>query len=181
LLPENRVDEPAIDPLEWLGGIARTERASLAGIARSEGLTAEEALECVQDALSTMLARERAEISADAEHAVATLRTIVRNAARNHRRKHHRAKPHLPVEACCETRADGVTPEDAIAHAEEIVRLRTCVSELCGVQRAVVTLRLLDERSGEDVARELGLTRGHVDVIVHRAKDALRACILRSA
>ncbi len=52
-----------------------------------------------------------------------------------------------------------------------------CVTELCGVQRAVVTLRLLEERSGEDVAESLGLTRGHVDVLVHRAKQALRVCM----
>ena len=57
------------------------------------------------------------------------------------------------------------------------MRLRTCVAELCGVQRAVVMLRLLDEQSGEDVAATLGLSRGHVDVLVHRAKAALRVCM----
>jgi RNA polymerase sigma-70 factor (ECF subfamily) len=41
----------------------------------------------------------------------------------------------------------------------------------------VVTLRLLEERSGEDVAETLGLSRGYVDVLVHRAKAALRVCM----
>jgi RNA polymerase sigma-70 factor (ECF subfamily) len=54
------------------------------------------------------------------------------------------------------------------------------VAELCSVQRAVVMLRLLDERSGEDVAEALGITRGHVDVLVHRAKAALRVCMRAS-
>ena len=69
------------------------------------------------------------------------------------------------------------TAEELLGHAEEVVRLHACVSELCGVQRAVVTLRLLEERSGEDVADALGLTRAHVDVLVHRAKGALRVCM----
>ena len=58
-----------------------------------------------------------------------------------------------------------------------MVRLRACVAELCSVQRAVVMLRLLEERSGEDVAEVLGITRGHVDVLVHRAKASLRVCM----
>jgi len=56
-------------------------------------------------------------------------------------------------------------------------RLRACVSELCEIQRAVVTLRMLDERPGEDVAMVLGISRGHVAVLLHRAKRALRACM----
>lgn len=58
--------------------------------------------------------------------------------------------------------------------------LSESLSELVRTERAslvAVTLRLLDERSGEDVAIELGLTRGHVDVLVHRAKSALRQCM----
>jgi RNA polymerase sigma-70 factor (ECF subfamily) len=62
-------------------------------------------------------------------------------------------------------------------HAENTVRLRQCLASPCSVQRAVVTLRLLDERSGEDVADALGLSRGYVDVLVHRAKAALRLCM----
>jgi RNA polymerase sigma-70 factor, ECF subfamily len=80
---------------------------------------------------------------------------------------------------------DGLEPTDDaadselwIARAEEHVRVQACVARLCDTQRAVVTLRLLDERGGEDVAAALGLTRGHVDVLLHRAKHALRACLI---
>jgi len=38
-------------------------------------------------------------------------------------------------------------------------------------------LRLLEERAGEDVAAVLGITRGHVDVLLHRAKASLRECM----
>jgi RNA polymerase sigma-70 factor (ECF subfamily) len=45
----------------------------------------------------------------------------------------------------------------------------------------VVTLRLLEERPGEDVAAALGITPGHVAVLLHRAKQALRVCMTSTA
>ena len=51
--------------------------------------------------------------------------------------------------------------------------------ELAEVQRAVVTLRMLDDVVGEDVARQLGLTPGHVAVLLHRAKGQLITCMRR--
>jgi RNA polymerase sigma-70 factor (ECF subfamily) len=161
--------------MDRLCSLVRYERRALVSVARSEGLNAEESLECVQDALLTMLGRDD-----PPEHAIATLKTVVRNAARNFRRRHRRAKDHQPFD---EERGASSEPdaEGLVSHAEDVVRLRMCVAELCGVQRAVVMLRLLEERSGEDVAVTLGLTRGHVDVLVHRAKAALRVCMRHSA
>jgi DNA-directed RNA polymerase specialized sigma24 family protein len=43
---------------------------------------------------------------------------------------------------------------------------------------APASKRLLEERGGEDVASALGLTRGYVDVLLHRAKHSLRACLI---
>ena len=62
---------------------------------------------------------------------------------------------------------------------------------LADVQRAVVTLRMLDDVAGEDVAQALGITPGHVAVLLHRAKINLldlhdqirrepRRCVQRS-
>lgn len=161
------------DPLEEITAIVRKERGALVAIARGEGLRAEEAVEAVQDALCTFLSRGDGE----AEHVTATLKTMVRNAARNARRRHHRALPHDAIEPGSEPSATGPDAEALLVHAEDVVRLRMCVAELCSVQRAVVTLRLLDEQSGEDVALTLGLTRSHVDVLVHRARAALRMCM----
>ena len=117
------------DVLERLSRIVRQERGALVAVARTEGLNAEEAVECVQDALATPL-------------------------------------PAIDPNA-----------EALLSHAEDVVRLRACVAELCSIQRAVITLRLLEERSGEDVAVQLGITRKHVDVLVHRAKASLRVCM----
>jgi RNA polymerase sigma-70 factor (ECF subfamily) len=168
------------DPLERLTTLARTQRAALAAAARAEGATPEEALECVQDALCTFLRVEREGSLPEGEREqIAATFTMVRNAARNLRRRHHRLMPHDVIDATAEPPGDGPSPEALLEHAEDTVRLRACLSELCDVQRAVVTLRLLDERSGEDVAVALGITRGHVDVLVHRARAALRVCMRR--
>lgn len=168
------------DPLEELDALLRGQRGALVAAARGEGVTAEEALECVQDALCTWLRAERdRELPPAREARAAAAFTMVRNAARNLRRRHHRSKPHLPVEdeGLAPLAAGDPAADVLLAHAEETVRLRACLASLCSLQRAVVTLRLLEERSGEDVADALGLSRGYVDVLVHRAKAALRACM----
>jgi RNA polymerase sigma-70 factor (ECF subfamily) len=167
----------ADDALERLSALLRVERRALIAVARSEGLTAEEALECVQDALCTFLARERAGHNTVPDWALASLRVMVRNAARNFRRLHFRLKPHLAIDPEREADAASQSAEELLARAEAMARLRVCVAELCTIQRSVVMLRLLEERSGEDVAELLGLGRGHVDVLVHRAKAALRICM----
>jgi len=68
--------------------------------------------------------------------------------------------------------------ESLLAQAEEHLRLRACVARLCDTQRAVVTLRLLEEQDGKDVAEALGISRAHVDVLLHRAKGRLLACMI---
>jgi RNA polymerase sigma-70 factor (ECF subfamily) len=102
---------------------------------------------------------------------------MVRNAARNRRRRHFRARPHLDLDK--RSLADaGVAPaDDLIAKAEDHVRLQACVDELCEIQKAVVTLRMLEEQPGEDVAQALGITPGYVAVLLHRATRSLRACM----
>jgi RNA polymerase sigma-70 factor (ECF subfamily) len=64
-----------------------------------------------------------------------------------------------------------------MAAAEAHVLLRGCVARLGEIQRGVVTMRMLDGLSGEEAARALDLTPGHVAVLLHRAKRALQRCI----
>ncbi|HEY1954835.1 MAG TPA: sigma-70 family RNA polymerase sigma factor [Polyangiaceae bacterium] len=168
--------DPPQDVLELLSRAVRSERARLAAIARREGLGEEDAVDCVHDAFCTFLQRAiRGDLPDETERR-AYLAGIVKNAARNKRRRHHVARPHDPLD---EHRADAaeIAPDERIARAEEHVRLRACVERLCDTQRAVVTLRMLEERDGEDVAAALGITRGHVDVLLHRARGALFACM----
>jgi RNA polymerase sigma-70 factor (ECF subfamily) len=162
------------DLLEHLSQLVRRQRGALAALARAEGVTAEDAVDCVQEGLCTFL-RRRDLVPEAVDQWAALLATMVRNAARNRRRRHFVARPH---DALAEAQlADEPGIDEVIARAEEHVRLRACVEELCEIQKAVVTLRMLEEQPGEDVARALGISAGHVAVLLHRAKQALRACM----
>lgn len=163
---------------EPLTTLVRTRRASLAALARSEGASPEDAVDCVQEALCTMLTLAReGSLPGDAEQWGAVLAGVVRNAARNRRRRHDRARPHEPLDEGAELASGEQGSEELVARAEQFVRLRLCVAQLCEVQQAVVTLRLLEEQPGDDVARALGISAGHVAVLLHRARASLRVCM----
>jgi len=165
------------DPLARLSDVVRTRRRALTALARGEGLSPEDAVDCVQEGLCTLLdLTQTCGVDPGADPS-GVLMVIVRNAARNRRRRHFLARPHEPLEPNEARDEQLVLQEDLLARAEEHVRLRACVSELCEIQRAVVTLRMLEERPGEDVALALGISKEYVEVLLHRAKRALRACM----
>ena len=165
------------DLLDRLLQAAKTQRGALAAVARHEGLSPEDAVDCVQEGLCTLLDLVRAGQIETVTDPVPMLSTIVRNAARNQRRRHFRSRPHDPIDELELASQDRVFPDELMARAVEQVRLRACVAELCEIQRAVVTLRILEERPGEDVAELLGITKNHAAVLLHRAKTSLRACM----
>jgi RNA polymerase sigma factor (sigma-70 family) len=155
--------------------LVHEHRASLVRVARGEGLGAEDAFDVVQEAFHTFLERaEKTTIAGGDEGARKLLVTLTRNEARNRRRLHAVSRPHTQVDGLA---ADDPSVEDLIASAEEHVRLAGCLRSLGDVQRAVVTLRMLDEAPGESVARTLGISAGHVAVLLHRAKANLLACM----
>jgi RNA polymerase sigma-70 factor, ECF subfamily len=164
----------------FLGEVTRLvheHRASLVSVARGEGLEAEDAFDVVQEAFHTFLERaEKTAITGGAEGARKLLVTLTRNEARNRRRLHAVARPHQPLEAESVPAGDP-SVEDLMSTAEEQVRLAGCLRSLGDVQRAVVTLRMLDEAPGDSVARTLGISPGHVAVLLHRAKANLLACM----
>jgi RNA polymerase sigma-70 factor (ECF subfamily) len=171
-------DHGTADVLDLISRIARERRASLAALARREGVTSEDAVDCVQEALCELLdAAQNGALSADPEEWSGVLAGMVRNAARNRRRRHFVARPHEDIDAHPRAAGDEPAADDVIARAEEHVRLRACVEELCEIQKAVVTLRMLEEQPGEDVAQALGITTGYVAVLLHRAKASLRECL----
>lgn len=166
------------DVLDVLSDLARRGRGELVRVARREGASAEDAVECVQDALCTFLQlAQKKELPRDRTEWPAFLGGIVRNASRNKRRRHHVALPHEDVDALPLVASSGASAEALVAEAEEHVRLRACVDQLCETQKAVVMLRLLEEQPGENVAASLGISRGYVDVLLHRAKASLRVCM----
>ncbi|WP_234945273.1 sigma-70 family RNA polymerase sigma factor [Anaeromyxobacter sp. Fw109-5] len=152
----------------------------LAAVARNEGLGPEDALDAVQEAFQTflLLPHARSLVEMLPKDAAVLLGTLVRNAARNLRRRHHRAAPHEPLGDESPLAAGDVSVDEAIARAEEHVRLLGCVDRLTETQRRVVRLRMLEELSGIETARQLGLVPGRVAVLLHRAKKALLQCLV---
>jgi RNA polymerase sigma-70 factor, ECF subfamily len=162
----------------WVSDLARDHTSALARVARGEGLTAEEALDAVQEGFHTLLSLPQGRMLAmSIDDSRALMGAIVRNAARNMRRKHHRSRPHAELgdESSPADRSPSV--DEMLSQAEQHIQLIGCVNRLGEVQRNVVTLRMLEEASAVDVAATLELPAGHVAVLLHRAKRELLRCM----
>lgn len=165
---------------DWVAGLARDHAGSLAAVARREGLGPSDALDVVQDAFHTLLGRpDTAALRTRPDEAARLLAAIVRNAARNLRRRHHHARPHVDIDDT-ELAAAEPGPDDALDQRITATQLFGCMSRLGDVHRQIVTLRVLEELSGEQAARALGLTPNHVAVLLHRARKELERCMLGS-
>jgi len=162
-----------------IGGLVRQHRGRLAAIARDEGLRPADAFDAVQEAFGRFLARDdAARLIAAPVEAQRVLAAITRNLARNWRRLSAAARPHDSDPAVLDGLASpqpGV--DELLGEAEERLRLQGCVASLADLQRAVVTLRMLEEIDGEGVAAALGISPGHVAVLLHRAKASLAICM----
>lgn len=162
-----------------VGQLVRQHRGRLAAIARDEGLRAADAFDAVQEAFGRFLALPDApRLIAAPDEAQRVLAAITRNLARNWRRLSAAALPHDSDPAVLDALA---SPEPAVDEllgaAEDRLRLQGCVASLADLQRAVVTLRMLEEVDGEGVAAALGISAGHVAVLLHRAKASLANCM----
>jgi RNA polymerase sigma factor (sigma-70 family) len=166
--------------LEWATRLVHTHRGRLFRLARREGLREEDALDCVQDAFHTflLLPQARQLVESD-EDSIKLLSVLARNHARNRRRRHEIARPHdSSDEALALLSAEARPVDELIAQAEDFALMVGCLDHLGKLQRAVVSLRMLDEVPGEDVAMMLGLPPSHVAVLLHRAKQSVRSCML---
>jgi len=162
---------------DWVSRLAREHARRLAAIARREGVAAPDTLDVVQDAFHTLLSRpDAAQLRERPDDAARVLAAIVRNAARNARRRHHRARPHVELDDA-NLATHQPAPDEAIDRAETAAQLVGCLAKLGDVHRHVVTLRVLEELSGEEAAQALGLSAGHVAVLLHRARKQLEQCM----
>jgi RNA polymerase sigma-70 factor (ECF subfamily) len=160
----------------WVTRLVRAERPRLVAAARAEGLGDAEALDAVQEGLITFLGLPAASDLVDQDDDGARLLVaVVRNAARNARRRHHHARPH---DGDVDALPSPVETVEMIARAEERLAMSACVAELGEGAQRVVMMRMLDELSGDEVAAQLGTTPGNVAVMLHRAKEKLRECLI---
>lgn len=164
---------------EQLARLVQVHRDRLLALARRLGLPPEEAFDCVQEAFQTYLRIPQAKAVGEVdEDGARLLAAIVRNGVRTRRRRNAIARQRAAGEDAVDALHDGRLPADELLEqAEERARLRHCVTTLSEVQRAVVTLRMLEEVAGERVASTLGLSPENVAVLLHRAKAALRGCM----
>jgi RNA polymerase sigma-70 factor, ECF subfamily len=166
--------------LEWVTRLVHTHRGRLYRLARREGLREEDSLDSVQDAFQTflLLPQARQLVESD-EESIKLLSVLVRNHARNRRRRHDISRPHESGDETLALLTEETLPVDElIAQAEEYALMIGCLDHLGKLQRAVVSLRMLEEVPGEDVAAMLGLPLSHVAVLLHRAKQKVRSCML---
>jgi len=166
--------------LEWVTRLVHTHRARLCRLARREGLREEDSLDSVQDAFHTflLLPQARQLVESD-DDSIKLLSVLVRNHARNRRRRHEISRPHSSgEETLARLTAHDPPVDELIDQAQDFALMIGCLDHIGKLQRAVVSLRMLDEVAGEDVAAMLGLPPAHVAVLLHRAKDNLRSCML---
>jgi RNA polymerase sigma-70 factor (ECF subfamily) len=165
--------------LAWVERLVLAHRVELSRVAHHEGLGPEDGFDAVQEAFQTFITLpEAAALVDEPEQSRKLLVALTRNVARNRRRLHASAKTHVTDAAVLDgLPADVASVQETIEAAEEHVRLAGCMLTLAEVPRAVVTLRMLDDLPGEDVARILGVSPGHVAVLLHRAKSRLLTCM----
>jgi RNA polymerase sigma-70 factor, ECF subfamily len=150
----------------------------LRSIARARGLGPSDAEDAVQDAFARFLELGAKRKISTVDEARAFLAVVVVNFARNARRRHHRKRPHLEVDRVAGLRDPTPLADERIDDEESLAKLRSCIATLDEVPRRIVSLRIIGELSGADVAKSVDLRPGHVAVLLHRAKKDLCRCML---
>jgi RNA polymerase sigma factor (sigma-70 family) len=154
--------------------IIQENRLRLLHIAKHRGLFAEEALDCVQNAFVTFLQHPNlAHLIEHPEESAKLLTTITQHAARSERRRMQ--KHRRPLDA---PSFEPASAEQQVAHQEERSSLQHCILSLRENHRAIVILRLFEDVPGQEVAAQLGMSPEHVAVLLHRAKESLRGCMM---
>jgi RNA polymerase sigma-70 factor, ECF subfamily len=162
----------------WVTELVHQHRARLARVVRREGVRADDALDCVQEAFLSFLNLPQARLLVGRPgDSARMLIVLARNIARNRRRRHDYARPHIDDAVVQNIASNAISADEVIAAAEQHALTLGCLATLNDVQRAVVNLRLVDEIPGENVARQLGTNPTHVAVLLFRAKQYLRRCV----
>jgi RNA polymerase sigma-70 factor (ECF subfamily) len=163
----------------WVTTLVHSNRSRLVRLVRREGVRADDAVDCVQEAFLSFLSLPQARFMVgQVDDSARMLNVLARNIARNRRRRHDYVRPHIVDPEIVEQIAfDAESADNVILRTERHALAQTCLATLNEVQRAVVRLRLVDDVPGENVAKQLGITPGHLAVLLHRSKQALRHCV----
>jgi RNA polymerase sigma factor (sigma-70 family) len=162
-------DHAAPGFLNQVAQLVHTHRSHLLAYAMRRGLDAEDALDVVQEGFLTFLRLPQSLTVAEPD-ALKFLTVLVRHQLQNRRRQNART---VPSEAFITTYE---TSEDLVARAEELARVKGCILRMHALQGDVIRLSLLDERPHDEIASVLGISNGHVRVLLHRAREHVRNC-----
>src|SRR5271170_1366825 len=116
----------------WVTLLVHRHRARLARVVRREGVRADDALDCVQEAFLSFLNLPQARLLVGLPNDSARMLIILaRNIARNRRRRHDYARPHIVDDEAVEQLAGDATPVDeVIAAAEQHAMTLGCLATL---------------------------------------------------
>jgi RNA polymerase sigma-70 factor, ECF subfamily len=164
----------------WVTQLVHAHRARLSRLVVQEGVRADDAFDCVQEAFLSFLQLPQARLLVGSPvESARLLNTLARNIARNRRRRHDYSRPHVTDdELLQDLPSDALSSDEIVIRAEQHALALGCLTTLSEVQQAVVNLRIIDERPGEDVALQLGTTREHVGVLLFRARHRLQRCMM---
>src|SRR5262252_3005768 len=172
---------PSVSPgfTLWVAEIVHRHRGRLLTYARRRGLAPEDALDVVQESFASFLTLPEAQsIARVGDDALKLLTVIARHNIMNFRRKRATRDAGLGLDHIELSSADGETTEELLGRAEELTRVYGCLLRMNRLQRAAILLSTLDDRPGEDVSDILGVSPGHLRVLLHRARAHVRACPL---
>jgi len=162
----------------WVAEMVHRHRGRLLSYARRRGLAPEDALDVVQDSFASFLTLPQAQsIARVGDDAIKLLTVIARHNILNLRRKRATRERGLDLNELPAS-ADTESHEELLGRAEELTRVYGCLLRMNRLQRAAILLSTLDDRPGEDVSDILGVSPGHLRVLLHRARAHVRACPL---
>src|SRR5271168_830842 len=99
----------------WVTALVHRHRARLIRVVRREGVRADDALDCVQETFLSFLNLPQARLLVGmAEDSARMLIILARNIARNRRRRHDYARPHIVDDTTMEGLASDTTSADEI-------------------------------------------------------------------
>jgi RNA polymerase sigma-70 factor (ECF subfamily) len=71
-------------------------------------------------------------------------------------------------------------PHKLLENAEVMTAIRDCMDKLPPSLRQLYALRELDDREPAEICEATGVTRGSLAVLLHRARQLLRACLQKN-
>lgn len=160
----------------WVENLAREQTDGLVATAVREGLSGEDAVDAVEDALLAFLLLPQARVLSDHREDAATLLTVlVRTSGRTARRRLARVRPAtVPPLATPEEVPSAAT---LVAAAEQQLTARGSYHKLAEIQRAVLRLRMLEEIANGESGQSLGISATRLAGELQHAKDALQLVI----